>query len=241
MNIRYILLAVLSLSACSRDRPKKISHDSGADKYIGPAPAEDSIPEESPLRIRSEVGSNLRFADGNALSQIYARIFPLRTYGFETCKTQKLANRFDCFETIFIGDERPFMGMVDLHSPQFGRGPQNIRRPEDMTLNYIRTLRVALGRECDNLVRTETKNFMEGKPELNLLVKAEKPSQAVLEEFFRKIIGIEGTAMPVSFGVEGYLAAFDEYLAVKADADMRLKAYFGLCLSIAMDPQVFLY
>ncbi|RYZ59360.1 MAG: hypothetical protein EOP07_04240 [Proteobacteria bacterium] len=238
-----LLFAAFSIAlACSRDRPHPVSGGGGA----GTSAADDaivqiSIPEESPLNIRPEAGSNLRFADGHALTKIYTRIFPKRSYGFEQCRNNNYAYRSDCQDTMFAPDERGFMGMIDLHSPRFGRGPQNIRRPEDMTLNYTRSLRVALGRECENLVKNEMKNLSEGKADLNLLIKTEKPTKEALEEFFRKVLGIEGTGMSVQFLADEYLAGYAQYVGTKTDAGTRQNAYFGLCIAIAMDPQVFLY
>ncbi len=198
----------------------------------------------APITYSPSPGSAMRLMDGRALTLTYQRIFPQRDYGFEICKGNS-GNAFrelsDCSDTMFTPEERPFVGTVDIYTPRLNRGPQNLRQPEDLTLNYMRTLRVGLSRECDALVIREHAAFLSGKTDANILIKAEKPGKIVVEEFFRRIIGAEGTNIPVDFGIDAYLAAFAQYTEGKVDANTTKQAYYGLCIAVAMDPQVFIY
>jgi hypothetical protein len=250
---RFLFLLALSLASACSNAPSR--YQTGADK---PGAANGSNGGASgsnegggviggensavPITYAPSPGSAMRLIDGRALTIIYQRIFPARDYGFEICKgNANFRELSDCSESMFTPDERPFVGTIDIFTPRLNRGPQNLRQPEDLTLNYMRTVRVGLSRECEALVTREHAAFLQNKSESNILVKAEKPTKAVVEEFFRRILGIEGTAIPVEFGVSGYLEAFSKYTEGKTDVNTTKQAYYGLCIAVAMDPQVFIY
>lgn len=239
----FILFATI---ACSSDRPDRVDTHSapatgGAADPNGDAKGggKDSLDPLPQLTYQS--GSAMRLLDAHALTLIYSRVFPKRAYGFEQCKSNRFLEVGDCHATMFEPSERPFMGSIELYTPDFNRGPQNIRQAEDLTLNYTRTLRVALSRECDAFVNREWLALSEGKQAANFLIKEQKPSKAALEEFFRRLIGVEGTGMLVDISADQYLASFDAYLAGKSDPDTLKRAYYGLCIAISMDPQIFIY
>lgn len=189
-------------------------------------------------------GSAMRLLDGAALSIVYKRVFPLRSYGFEICRRdeiKKYRGITDCSESIFEMDERAFVGTKGLNTPDLNRGFQNLRLPEDLTLNYMRTLRAGLSRECEARMILEWDQLSQGKEAQNFLIKGEKPSKAAIEEFLRRILGIEGTNLPVEIDADAYLLAFAAVTGGKTDPTTLKHAYFGLCISIAMDPQIFIY
>lgn len=252
-SLTFLLSLSLLYASCSSDRPQRSSHEgSGAAIPGGPndpatggggAGGGDSKGGTTdPLpQLTYNVGSAMRLLDGRALTVIYNRVFPRRAYGFEHCKNNRFPELTDCTASVFEPQERPFVGTVDIYTPQFNRGPQNIRQAEDLTLNYTRTLRVALSRECDAMVNREFVALNEGKQAGNFLVKELKPTKAALEEFFRRLLGIEGTGIAVDIGADKYLASFETYTGGKSDPDTLKRGYYGLCIAISMDPQIFIY
>ncbi|RZA26715.1 MAG: hypothetical protein EOP10_02660, partial [Proteobacteria bacterium] len=136
--------------------------DGRVDKDSGDTTADGTLPS---IEYSPSPGSAMRLLDGNALSVVYARIFPARSYGFEICKgdeIKKFRSFGDCSSSIFAVEERPFVGVTSLNTPDLNRGTQNIRLPEDLTLNYMRTVRAALHRECQSRVDVEYQNLVEG-------------------------------------------------------------------------------
>lgn len=260
-------LTSLVLFGCSSDRPPS-SADAGvgkAEKQEEGVPGVDTeklpepeaeagtknesangIPkpngdESMPPALTYSPGSAMRLLDGRALTKIYNRVFPKRSYGYEQCRNNRYLEIGDCHDSIWEPQERTFVGTIDLYTPDFGRGPQNIRQAEDLTLNYMRTIRVGLSRECENLVNREMTALREGRQDTNLLIKSLKPTPEALEEFFRKFIGVEGTGMKVDIGAAKYVASFGEFVGIRTDQETHRRAYFGLCIAIGMDPQIFIY
>lgn len=240
-----LLLEIVTVVACGARPSKKIPGGSvggGGDNPSGDGGTGDSV--QVPGGYAPSPGSAMRLIDGNALSQIYARVFPLRSYGFEICKkddVKKYRSITDCSDSLFTNDERPFVGTMGLNTPDLNRGTQNLRLPEDLTLNYMRTLRVGLSRECEARVAIEWEALSQGNPAGNFLIKAEQPTKESIEEFFRRIIGVEGTKLPVDIDAEAYLTAFKTVQGGKSDPNSMKVAYYGLCIAVAMDPQIFIY
>ncbi|RYZ51604.1 MAG: hypothetical protein EOP07_21070, partial [Proteobacteria bacterium] len=172
---KYLFLLALSLAtACSNapSRPKAgAGSPGGANGSNGGASGSNEgggvIGGENsgvPITYAPSPGSAMRLVDGRALTLIYQRIFPKRDYGFEICKgNANFKELSDCSESMFTPDERPFVGTVDIYTPRLNRGPQNLRQPEDLTLNYMRTVRVGLSRECEALVVREHAAFLQNK------------------------------------------------------------------------------
>lgn len=203
--------------------------------------------EELPLELLLAPGSHMRFLDGRALTGFYANIFDKRSFGFEKCnttdRTKILAEESECVDTIFTTAESPLMGSFDINNNR-DRGPQNVTPPYNLTLNYMKTLRAALARECLVLVTAERVNLKAGTITTNKLVKAPAPTAAILDEFFRTILGLKGTGIKVSVGSEAYVTAFNQLVAAAAAADKEKaidQGYLGLCVAISMNPQVIIY
>ncbi len=249
-RIYYLLLVTgLFLNACSSDRPSRGRDGASAggggaagnDSKTGDGTKDGGVSTDPLPGVVFLRGSAMRLLDGRALTIIYSRVFPPRAYGFEHCKNNRFPEITDCTESVFEPNERPFMGTIDLYTPQFSRGPQNLRQAEDLTLNYTRTLRVALSRECDAFVNREWQALQEGKEAANFLIKAQKPTKAGLEEYFRRLLGVEGTNLPVAISSDEYLQAFATYIGTKNDPETLKRGYYGLCIAVSMDPQIFIY
>ncbi|MBC7533163.1 MAG: hypothetical protein H7318_16450 [Oligoflexus sp.] len=204
--------------------------------------------EELPLELILGAGSQMRFLDGKALTAFYSNIFTKRSYGFEFCNVADLKNlpaeASACTDTIFTAAESPSMGSFDLNNtPQ--RGSQNVTPPLNLTLNYMKTLRAGLARECNVLVALERANLKVNLAANNKLMKAAAPTAADLDEFFRTILGLKGSGMKVDIGADAYVAAFTQIVTAAAAAADKEKAadqaYLGLCIAIGMNPQVIIY
>ncbi len=241
-----LLLSALAVSSCgSRPARKSFGHDASTAGGNAAGKTDGTTAQSTvPGGYAPSPGSAMRLLDGNALSVLYARVFPPRAYGFEICKgdaVKRYRSVTDCTDSIFTNEEQPFVGIMGLNTPDLNRGTQNLRLPEDLTLNYLRTLRVGLSRECEARVALEWDALQQGKQAGNYLIKAEQPTKAAIEEFFRRILGIEGTGIAVDIGADSYLAAFKTVLNGKTDPNSIKVAYYGLCISVAMDPQIFIY
>lgn len=258
-SIPLALLSSLSFSlACDRT-PKKlefipegravpeviVSETGGSDA----GKSVNAEKEELPLALVVGVGSTMRFLDGRALTAYYSNIFPKRAYGFEICANindpaRLPAEASACTDSIFNAAEIPSMGTFSMNMTASNRGAQNVLPPQNLTLNYMRTLRSALSRECGYLVKTERAALKANTIEKNSLIKAAAPSPADLEEFFRTILGLKGSGLKVDIGAADYVAAFNQVVASATAANKEKaadEAYLGLCIALAMNPQVIIY
>ncbi len=128
------------------------------------------------------------------------------------------------------------------NAPQH-RGTANVNRVTSLSLNYVRTLRAGLARECGSLISAEYKAFKAGNVASNVLIKAEAPSAATIEAFFRKILDLESQpTLALNIDAAGYAEDFPKSVALMPEANKAVEgAYLNLCIAVAMDPQVFLF
>lgn len=190
-----------------------------------------------PLELVPNAGSKMRFMNGQALTVVYGRVFKPDDWGYAHCAKDKPKD-YDGCHVIFNAEERPSMGFFDLYSQRMDRGVQNVALPENLTLNYMRSLRAALGRECDRLVANEES----GKASSPLLVKAGGPTKESLDLFFRRLLDVEGTSIDLEVPFDDYVKAYKAAVAMDPNKEKAThNAYTNLCLTLAMDPQVFIY
>jgi uncharacterized protein with WD repeat len=134
------------------------------------------------------------------------------------------------------------MGSFDLGTPRMDRSPANVNPVTSLTLNYTRTLRSALSRECISLVDAELVKLKAKDVTTNLLVKADAPTAADLNSFMMRLLGLTGSTVKVNFEAEGYVNDFAAVVSGSKDKTQgQRNAYIGLCIAISMDPLVFLY
>ncbi len=250
--MRIFLISLLLLGACSGSSKKSKTTDVGVPAVVTEANGEKqdnsktkederSVSEGSTLDLLLPAGSAMRFLDARGLQVYYRHIFTPKAFGYMHCEGLKPRMGSDCEESIFNASERASMGSFEMNSPEFGIGTLNVHRAENLSLNYLRTLRSALGRECSSLVKTEMTQLSAGTAAANVLIKAEKPSVESLDAFMRKIFGITDSAI-IDVGSKSYVDAFEEAIKdAKDKPSANLNAYVGLCVALSMDPQVFLY
>lgn len=238
---------ILALAACSSDRPKSKS-GSGAGSGEVPiknVPGSDDSAGDSdgnPLSLLPEEGSSLRYMDARALTKIYQNVFTKKAYGYMHCERDKPRSPADCTDSIFNRYERPAMGSFDLGTPRMDRAPANVNPVTSLTLNYTRTLRAALSRECISLVDAELVKLKANDVAANVLVKAEAPSAADLNSFMMRLLGLTGSSVKVNFEAEGYVTDFASVVTGSKDKNQgQRNAFIGVCIAISMDPLVFLY
>lgn len=244
-----LLISLLLLAACSSGKPtKKGTLTSGADGTGGPitnVPTDDINSGDSDntvLQLVPETGSAMRFLDARGLTLYYQNVFSRKAYGFMHCEKTKPIVAADCTDSIFTKDERVAMGAFDLGSPRMNRAPSNINPPANLTLNYTRTLRSALSRECISLVDAELVKFKASDLAANILIKADKPTATDINEFMKRILGVTGTPIAVSVDAETYATSFAEVVAANKDKNAGMRnGYIGLCIALTMDPLVFIY
>lgn len=238
-----LILVSLSFGLACSSRPKMNSASNGSgDSDVGKNDPEDGestdINDDGSvnLELSPEIGSKLRFMNGQALTQVYSRVFKQEDSGFAHCEKTKPTEYTGC-ALLFNSEERPSMGMFDLYSERMHRGVQNVAQTESLTLNYTRNLRAALGRECKRLVEKE-----EASPEAgNLLVKDTAPTAAHLEAFVRKILDAPDKSVELDIPFADYVKAFQTASAMGDPQKAKTDAYINLCISLAMDPQIFMY
>lgn len=196
--------------------------------------------EPAPLALRE--GSKLGFLPPQALSSRFKRVFKPSANGYAHCARSPVgAFGKDYCGQPFDSKELRFIGYFGLHnSPALG--PITAEKIDGLTLNYTKSLRSMLLRECRILVQTE--NVTPNAPS-NLLVRGTTvPSSQVLQSFHRRILGIDGTNITVDFPAEAYAAAAANILAqaqAKDKPSVRLNATISLCVAIGMDPTITLY
>ena len=259
MHLGSIVLSIIAMTACD-GRPQKaeflpkgkvipevvVVDKATADVRKGEADAKKSVnteKEELPLSLVVGKGTDMRFLDGKALTAYYSHIFPKRGYGYEHCANRLPDEASGCDDSIFEIAEGSAMGSFGINL-RSNRGTQNVKAPHNLTLNYMRTLRAALSRECSYLVRTERAKLKANSGLANTLVKAMAPAAADLDEFFRTIVGLKGTGIKVEIGSADYVTAFNEIVGAASTATKERaadEAYLGLCIAVSMNPQVIIY
>lgn len=236
-----VALALGFSLSCSSSRPKGKSfgsnggNDGSKDPQIGET-ADVNKDGSINLELTPEVGSKLRFLNGNALTIVYKRVFKEDANGFAHCEKQKPIEHTGC-SNLFNAEERPSMGIFDLYSERMSRGVQNVAQTESMTLNYTRNLRAALGRECKRLVDRE---IADPSPS-NQLIKDSSLAEAHLEAFMRKLMDAPESSFELDIPFSDYVKAFQVASAMGSGEKAKSDAYTNLCISLGMDPQIFMY
>lgn len=241
-------ILMLFLSSCGGNSPKRSSlppdsnpsSDDGSETM--PGAGDETGTEVVSIGFVASAGSALRMVNGKSLTEIYKRIFTKNGEYWSHCNMKGQDRNMPlsfCMDSIFTGDERNFVGIFDMR----GNAKSNVDRVDNINLNYLRSIRSALGRECKSLVEREWSNLKSNMVTENHLIKSENPTAANLEEFFRRILGIEGTGMKVDILADAYVNAFNKNLENEAqEEDKGRKAlYETLCIALASDPQVILY
>lgn len=251
MKILSIGLVALLIASCSAS-PKADTFKKHGDTTtnIGTdgtnLPGSDGIDAQgvsgNELQLIAPEGSAMSFLDSKALTLVYSRIFKKSSVGWRHCVSSKPTDILAC-DDVFSPDERSTLGSFDIYNPAMGRGEHNINRVSNVSLNYVRSLRAGLSRECGNLVTTELAALKAGTGTANILVKADLPTAATIEEFFRRILDVkDNPEIKVDIDASGYASDFPKSVALVADkTKASYNAYLNLCISVAMDPQVFLY
>ena len=241
------LIALLVVESCNlppkyhRPAPRSANGGGGGAATEGLSGEESSVQDQQTLALTETAGSALRYADSWALTDMYARVFKQRDFGFAHCEKDLPRHPNDC-TNVFRPNERPDMGTFDMHEPGINRGPVNIQPVTSLRLSYVRTLRAMLVRECNVLVEKELGNLKAGTAAQNLLIKAAEPKSEDYEFFFKSLLGIEKTTMKVDFDGSLYVEAFKRSMASATDKDAATRATnVAVCVSISMDPHIFLY
>lgn len=248
MRVTLLMIAALTIASCSGKAKKKPGHVESASKTpdeIISVPGDDIMESDSEsggLSLLPETGTAMRFLDARALTKYYANVFSMKAFGYMHCEKDKPRSPADCTDSIFNRDERPSMGSFDLGTPRMNRAPANVNPAVNLTLNYTRTLRSALSRECISLVDSELAKLKAGTAASNFLIKSDKPTAADLDAFLKRILGLNGTTVALTFDAEGYAADFGAVVGASTDKTAAVRnGFIGLCIAISMDPLVFIY
>ena len=236
-----ISMVALSLSCTSKPPHRPRLDADGGDASKGDNPTTEDTEQTKDLELLPTDGSKMRLMDGRALTTVYGRVFKKDEWGYAHCAQLKTQD-YDGCNIIFNKDEKPGMGVFDLYSQRMGRGTQNVLRAEDLTLNYMRNLRAALGRECERLISNEEKALAENPTASTLFVKAKGPTAADLEAYFKKLMDTEGNSIDFEVPYASYVETFQKVqMSVTDKSKATHIAYVSLCLAISMEPQVFIY
>lgn len=240
-NIWTFLALVLLVSCGSKPalRNGAGSHDSknGENKPSKEEP--NGMDDESKdLELIAPTGSKMRMLNAQALTRLYRHVFAEEKYGYQHCAKSGYWIYEYCHDSIFNANERILMGSFDLYLA--GIATPNVTPADTLTLNYVRSVRAGLARECQHLVAGEYENLKQGQIQANKLIKASSPKVEDLEEFFRIILGIGGSKIPVDIGAANYVAGFAKSLSEGSDDEIRA-TYSAVCVAIAMDPAIILY
>ncbi len=219
---------------------ESVPTDGGGQAQSQPTDLDPDAVDSVSLELKPGDGTKMRFLNGRALTQVYGRVFKPDENGYAHCAKAPAVDYNGC-NFIFAAEERPSVGFFDLYSQRMARGVQNVAQTENMTLNYLRNLRAALGRECGRLVEREEKFSADGDS-TNFIVKKEGPTTASLETFFRRLLDINGADIKLNMPFADYVLAYKTAVAMDPDkAKAQHNASINLCLTLAMDPQIFLY
>jgi hypothetical protein len=248
-TLGFVALFIASCSAAPKQNDFKKNGPGGTDNVSTDGtnlPDSEGIDAQgvsgNELQLISPEGSSMSFLDSKALTLVYSRVFKKGAVGWMHCVSSKPTDILAC-DDIFAPAERSTLGTFDIYNPAMNRGEHNINRVSNVSLNYVRSLRAGLSRECANLVTGELAAFKAGTGATNILVKADLPTAATIEEFFRRILDIKNNPeIVVDIDASGYASDFPKSVALMTDKNKATyNAYLNLCISIGMDPQVFLY
>ena len=134
-----------------------------------------------------------------------------------------------------IGESR------ELNTFALNFGLEGFKQGREINLNYLRTLRLVLERECRALVNREWEQAPEeGQAEDLTLVKSRQlPEPATLKFFLDRILGIYGMDLPYDSGATEYRSAMEQAISVEGSSLKDI--YIVACVAIASDPVVFVY
>ncbi len=251
MKALYLISVFVLVASCSSDRASKkggggsVVTKSDNPVILQPVQGDDAKKEDvdgQPISLLPEAGSHMRLMDARGLNEFYQNVFAKKKFGYMHCERNKPMVPADCTDSIFTRDERPAMGSFDLGTPRMNRSPSNVNPAANLTLNYTRTLRAALSRECNSLVDIELANLKANNLAANVLVKADKPTAADLDSFMKKLLGLSGTAIVLPIESAGYVTDFEKVKAATKDGNAGTRnGFVGLCMALTMDPLVFIY
>ncbi len=231
-NALLIVLAV-GLFQCSPSREDK--REKAENPVNADAPAMDNPVAEIPLLQLPASGTQMRFLDAIALTEVYSRVFQKDTNN----RWKGCGNDVQwCQKSMFSKEEAKFLGTFSLID-----GVDSFRVQKDFTLNYTRNLRATLYRECRNLVDLEWQrlNTPDGVKQNVLIYRQGIPTAADLDQFSRRLFGLSGTDIVIDNMASEYQAAFAASVGTKKDAETMKSGYVVACMALAMDPAVFLY
>jgi hypothetical protein len=195
-----------------------------------------------PLSKNPATGAQFRLVSPTGLDEIYARVFKRQASGHfvYACPAYDI---FECKDSFFTNPEAIAMGGSYLT-----RNIANFKQPDNLTLNYLRSLRAMLRRECTSLVRREWRSVAaEENAASNVLVTVPGvPPKEVFDGFLRRLLGINGLDVKVDTGAADYRKAFEQSLAtfpeeVELDQNQYMNTYINTCIAISMDPRVIFY
>ncbi len=259
MKRLVLLISLLSIASCGGGNrgAKNVNlgnksvpgSDSGSDSTNGGSGSTGSTGGQGgsatdgvSLELLSDKGSAMRFLDADGLQVIYAKVFEKGPLGYAHCTANSLPRDPKICEGIFAEDERSLMGTFDLYSPRMKRGISNVGKTTNLTLNYMRSLRAALGRECTKLVDKEQALLKSNPKAETALVLEGNATAAKIERYFRLLNGIKDDAIAVDIDASGYASDFATLVKEQASTpQVQRLAYINLCIAVSMDPQIFLY
>jgi hypothetical protein len=252
MRRLIVLLAIFQMVACSSS---KSDHRGDADaEEEGTITESGAYADPTDQTIRPDGSTNLalvkkapsgakmRLLSASALNRLYKRVFDVRPNG-DYGAACSIFSTLDCQANFFTNAE-----LKDLKSMNLTRLVANFTEPDSFTLNYLRSLRAMLSRECLVLVNKEwgvAKN--EGDTKRHLLIKNPGvPTSETLDNFMRTILGINDLQVEINTGSQEYRKAFEEALKSIPDEEVIPDAlykdlYRSTCIAIGMDPKVIVY
>ncbi len=235
MKAKYTLLPLLAFWLCHCSPSRVDKRDNVEVPPKADEPAVDNPIAEIPLLQLPASGTQMRFLDAVALTEVYSRVF-----------TKDASNRWKgcgneaqwCQKSMFSKEEAKFLGTFSLLD-----GVDSFRVQKDFTLNYTRNLRATLYRECRNLVDLEWQrlNTPDGVKQNLLIHRQGIPTAVDLDQFSRRLFGLSGTDIVIDNMASEYQAAFAASVGTRKDAETLKSGYVVACMALAMDPAVFLY
>lgn len=223
---------------------EKAAEDKKQEPYVDPQPEEIRPDGSVPLELLklAPAGVQFRLASAIGLDQVYSRVFLRRANGNYGAACS-VFNPHDCKDSLFTDTEAR-----DLSTLILSRGIQEFKSPSNFTLNYTRSLRAMLLRECRFMVVTEL-NQVVANPAVNsakfATVMGEPPADN-FDLFLRRLLGVDGLQVTVDADGAAYLSAFRATVAGAPEVERTTRkviedAYVATCMAIAMDPRVLVY
>ena len=202
-----------------------------ADKRITIEQNENAVVKE--LSLVQQKGSHKRFLGTKALTQIYSRVF-IQTNGKWNYYCRFFKSH--CKENMFNTAESNAMGDFD-----FDRNFSNLTPVRAFKLEYIRSLRGALQRECRVLVEAEwdaedlTKN--------KVVRNKTSIEAATIDGFMKTLLGVP-PGFDLNFPAETYateINALNKDKTVEENALELKDNFIYLCILLGSDPLVIMY